>query len=96
MVTRSWTVCAKIMDYLVKEGFTNQVQEHIVEKAIIFVRGADKRTLHNWKRALQTLGFIEKIVSSPKNSTIFKMNLLCVPDLLTTIVKRDDRQQKLM
>ena len=99
MVSRAWKVCSQIMQYLVNEGYTNQVHESEVEKAITYVRGPDQRTIINWKRALVSLGFLERIpskVAMVRQRSIFQMNLLSTPDLLVDIVKRDDKQQKLM
>jgi len=41
-------VCSEIMGYLVERGFTNQVHVNEVVKAIIHLRGPDKRTINNW------------------------------------------------
>ena len=80
-----------IMKYLVDQGFTNQVHVKEVEKAIIYVRGPDKRTIQNWKRALETLGYLEK-----KSLYIYEINLLKVPELLSRIVNSNQKQKKLM
>ena len=45
--------CFEIMRYLVRSGFAYQVSVKEVEKAIVWIRGSDKRTLKNWKRALK-------------------------------------------
>ena len=98
-MSRTFMVCTNIMKYLVKAGFTNQVHERQVEQAIISIRGTDQRTLINWKRALETLGFLERIpsqVATVRKRCIYQMNLLTVPDLLVDIVKADDKQKKLM
>jgi len=84
-------VCTLIMKWLVDRGFTNQVHEKEVEKAIIFVRGPDKRTLQNWKRALVSLEFLEK-----ESLHVYRMNLLKVPELLTSAIHNDRKQKKLM
>lgn len=91
MKSRAVKVCNMIMRYLVDHGFTNQVHVNEVEKAIIFVRGPDKRTIQNWKRALETLGYLER-----KSLYVYEMNLLKVPELLSRIVNVDQKQKKLM
>lgn len=90
MKSRTVEVCNAIMHYLVEHGFTNQVLKSEVERAIILLRGPDKRTIKNWMRALIELGFLERI--SP---VTYKMNLLKVPELLTNVLK-GDKQKKLM
>ena len=89
-VSQSRKVCFEIMRYLVRSGFAYQVPVKEVEKAIIWIRGSDKRTLQNWKRALETLGYLERI-----NVHLYKMNLTRCPELLHEVL-HEPRQKKLM
>ena len=89
-MTRSNQVCHKIMNYLVEHGYTKEVHKNKLEEAIIYVRGTDKRTIVNWMRALEVLGFIEK-----KSLLVYSMNLSKCPDLLVRMVKARS-QKKLM
>jgi len=91
MKSKTVEVCNAIMRFLVEQGFTNQVTVKEVEKAIVYVRGPDKRTLENWKRALEMLGYLNK-----KSPFVYEMNLLKVPELLTEAVKGHQKQKKLM
>ena len=52
-------------------------------------RGGDPRTLKNWIRTLERLGFIER-----RNIRVYKMNLDSIPELLNVMVKSG--QKKLM
>jgi len=89
-MSRSNKVCLEIMKHLISEGFTNQVHVKEVEKAIIYVRGPDKRTIQNWKRALETLGYLEKI--SPY---VYQLNFMKCPELLVNVL-HEQRQKKLL
>lgn len=89
-MSQSRRVCSEIMRYLVREGFTGNVAVKEVEKAIVWVRGSDKRTLQNWKRALETLGYLKRL-----NANVYKMNLTRCPELLHEVL-HEPRQKKLM
>ena len=89
-MSRSRKICYEIMDYLVKQGFTNEVHINEVKKAIVYVRGPDKRTINNWMNALEILGFLER-----KSTLVFKMNLGNCPELLVKVLQ-GNRQKKLM
>jgi len=78
------------MKHLVHEGYTMQVTQKAVEKAIVHVRGTDQRTLRNWKRGLVTLGFLERL-----NPHVYRMNVKLCPELLTDMLK-GERQKKLL
>ena len=88
--TRTVRTCHKIMRFLVEKGMTKQVHRDIVKTAIVYVKGTDKRTLDNWFRALETLGFLER--SAP---LVYNMNLALCPDLLTHVL-RTEKQKRLM
>ena len=90
-MNRAEKICIEIMQLIVKEGYTNQVHEKGIDKAIIQIRGSDQRTLKNWKRALVARGFIEKKIGS-----VYQINLMNIPQLFVEIVKTDQKQKKLM
>ena len=81
------------MTSLVKTGFVNQVNEQQVEAAIITLRGPDPRTLKNWKRALETVGYLEK-----QANRLYRIHLEKLPDLLVEVTRLEEskRQVKLM
>ena len=79
----------EIMRFLVERGFTNQVHVEALKVAVTAVRGGDPRTLKNWTRTLERLGFIEKL-----NPCVYRMKLDQVPELLNIMVKSG--QKKLM
>lgn len=65
---------------VVEAGFTYQVHVEALKVAITAVRGGDPRTLKNWTRTLERLGFIKKL-----NQRVYKMNLDMVPELLNVM-----------
>jgi len=69
------------MTYLIKKGFTQEVHVREIEEAITYVRGPDKRTLDNWKRALLKLGFLR--LKSFENKLVYRMDLSRTPELLS-------------
>jgi len=85
--------CQEILELLVKQGFTFQVGESEIDKAITTIRGLDPRTICNWKRALETLGYIQKL-----SAKLFKLDLAKTPELLTIAITREEekRQTKLL
>jgi len=87
--SRAYRYCVEIMRFLVEAGFTYQVHVEALKVAITAVRGGDPRTLKNWTRTLERLGFIKKL-----NQRVYKMNLEMVPELLNLVVKSG--QKKLM
>lgn len=89
-MSRSEKVCREIMQRLVEEGYTYSISQTTLEKAIIYVRGPDKRTLKNWRNALLALGFLKGIAPFT-----FEMNLKKCPELLVSMLKGDN-QKKLM
>ena len=89
-MSRSEKVCREIMQRLVEEGYTQFISQTTLEKAIIYVRGPDKRTLKNWRNALLALGFLKGVAPFS-----YEMDLKKCPDLLVSMVKGDS-QKKLM
>jgi len=89
-MSRATKICKEIMKRLVDEGYQNEVSERWLERAIILVRGADPRTLDNWKRALEVHGFVER-----KRPHVFQIKLNMCPELLTNMLK-GERQKKLL
>jgi len=89
-VNRVEKVCSEIMNYLVEQGFTNQVDINQVRKVIIRLRGPDKRTINNWLKALETLGYLK-----PESAVIYSMNLASCPELFVKAL-RGEKQKKLM
>jgi len=87
--SRSYHHCVEIMRFLVEAGFTYQVHVEALKVAITAVRGGDPRTLKNWTRTLERLGFIKYL-----NQRVYKMNLDMIPELLNIAVKSG--QKKLM
>jgi len=87
--SKAYSHCVEIMRFLVEAGFTYQVHVEALKVAITTVRGGDPRTLTNWTRTLERLGFIERV-----NQRVYKMNLESIPELLNVVVKPG--QKKLM
>jgi len=87
--SRAYLHAVEIMRFLVEAGFTYQVHVEALKVAITAMRGGDPRTLQNWTRTLERLGFIKRL-----NQRVYKMNLDMVPELLNVAVKSG--QKKLM
>jgi len=87
--SKAYSHCVEIMRFLVEAGFTYQVHVEALKVAITAVRGGDPRTLKNWTRTLERLGFIKYL-----NQRVYKMNLDMIPELLNIAVKSG--QKKLM
>jgi len=79
------------MNYLVDHGFSNQVSLGEVVKAIIKLRGPDRRTINNWLKALEVLGYL-----IPESLNLYRVNLSHHGDLLVKAMKSDVKQKKLM
>lgn len=90
MRSQTYKACKEILNYLVKNGFTYQVSRHSLVETIILIRGGDLRTIKNWVRNLQVLGFIKMM-----NPNVFKLNLARCPEALEKAVKVQG-QKKLM
>jgi len=81
--------CKEIMKFLVERGFASQVQRTVLEKTIMVLRGMDKRTVQNWLRTLESLGFIKAV-----NPYVFELKFDQCPELLNVII--ENGQKKLM
>jgi hypothetical protein len=90
MRSQAYKVCEEILNYLVNSGFSYQVSRHSLIEAITWIRGGDPRTIQNWIRNLQVLGFIEMV-----NPNVFKLQLVRCPEALEKAVKVQG-QKKLM
>jgi hypothetical protein len=90
MKSKAYQICEEILNYLVNRGFTYQVSRESLVEAITLIRGGDPRTIQNWIRNLQVLGFIEMV-----NPSVFKLNLVRCPEALEKAVKVQG-QKKLM
>lgn len=87
--SRAYNKCVELMKCVAERGLTNQVHQKVLEIVITQVIGQDPRTLKNWVRTLERLGFVKKL-----NSCVYQMNVQLVPELLNVVVKRG--QKKLM
>lgn len=75
---------------MVEQGYTKQVSKTELEKAIVYVRGPDQRTITNWLKALVILEFITQ--PSP---FIYELHLEKCPDLLQSAIK-EQKQKNLV
>jgi hypothetical protein len=91
-VNRSQRICKEIMQYLISQGYTNQVSRSVIMKAIVYIRGPDPRTIENWMRALTVNGFIE----ADRHKRVFRLHLEADVDLLVKAVTVDEHQKKLL
>jgi len=82
--------CEEILDEIVREGFTNQIDWQALKVIIKRVKGGDPRTLTNWRNNLFDLGYIECV-----HPLLFKVNLAKCPGALEKAVKSVG-QKKLM
>ena len=95
-MTSTKQVCEKIMRFLIAENYVKQVDEREVNRAITIIRGADERTLKNWKRALETLGYLKrvKLIVAGKRF-LYDMDLTKCPHLLNEILQ-SQKQKRLL
>jgi len=82
--------CEEILDEIVREGFTSQINWDSLRVIIKRVKGGDPRTLVNWRNNLFDLGYIERI-----HPFLFKVNLTKCPGAIEKAVKSVG-QKKLM
>ena len=82
-------VCEQIVNRLVAEGFRYQVPRSEVEKAIMFVRGVDERTINRWLRALVVFEYL--IPVAPR---IYRLNPTRIPELMSML--KDKPQTKIL
>lgn len=82
-------VCDKIIEQLLKNGFTYQITRQDLEKAIMQVRGIiDERAIDNWIRALITWDYIKHIQKG-----IYQLNPTTCPQIFKTL--KENPQTKL-
>lgn len=81
--------CKEIMKVVVDKSFTHQIHRRELEKVIMLLRGMDKRTIRNWLRTLELLGFIK-----PLNPFVYALKFDQCRELLVGMVKKN--QKKLM
>jgi len=91
MVSKAVLKCQKIMRYLAKEGYMNQVSERILRKAIVLLIGADPRTFKRWMETLKLLEYIEEV-----GMGIYRLNYAKVPGCVEELIKGGEKQKKLM
>ena len=60
----------QIMEVLTRNGYSYQVARKDIEKAIIQVRGIDKRTIERWIQLLLIFGFLKEV-----NDKVFEINI---------------------
>ena len=85
-MTDTRKTCEKIMKFLIAQNYVKQVDEKEVDRAITIIRGADNRTLKNWKRALETLGYLTRAkLLVVGNRFLYDMDLTKCPQLLNEI-----------
>ena len=75
------------MKCVAERGLTNQVHQKVLVVIITQVIGGDPRTLKNWIRNLERLGFIRKT-----NPFLYQMNVKEVPELLNIVVKSGQKR----
>ena len=76
----------KIMETLTKNGYSYQVTRRDLEKAIIQVRGIDKRTIERWIQLLLIFEFIKK-----ENEKVFDINITKIN--IVNILKKHPQTQ---
>jgi hypothetical protein len=82
--------CEEIINEMVQEGFTNQINWHALKIIIKKVKGGDPRTVANWRNNLFDLGYLEQPLPG-----LYKVNLLKCPGVLEKAVTSDVKQKKL-
>ena len=88
-ISKVQKVCEEIIEYLIREGFRLQVARADVEKAIMYVRGVDERTINRWLRALVTFEYL-----IPCAPYIYRLNPLKTPKLMSLL--KDKPQTKIL
>lgn len=91
MVSKAVLKCRKIMLYLARQGFTNQVTKRELQKAIVVLAGADPRTFKRWEQTLKLLEYIEEV-----GYGVYRLNYAKVPEALQALLKEGGEQKKLM
>lgn len=76
-------VCEEIVNDLVREGFKFQVSKPDLEKAIMWRRGIDERTIKRWIKALETFGYLKRV--TPR---VWQLNPVKIPQLMTLLKEK--------
>ena len=85
--SRAYKKCVELMKCVAERGLTNQVHQKVLEVVITQVIGQDPRTLKNWIRTLERLGFIRRL-----NPLVYQMNVKEVPELLNVVVRSGQKK----
>ena len=84
-------VCERVMEQLLKDGFSYQVTDKELESAIWMVRGMDRRTGQRWTDIMLRLGYITESATHPifgkykkvvAVKHIYEMNVAMIPNLV--------------
>jgi len=76
-------ICEQIINHLVSDGFRKQVSKKEVQKAIMFIKGIDERTITRWLKALETFEYLIYI-----NPNLYEINILKIPHLITLLKEK--------
>jgi hypothetical protein len=87
MKAKTLDICKEIMKAIAERGFTNQIHKRELEKVIMINRGIDKRTIQNWLRTLEVLGFIKSL-----NPNVYGLDFGQCPELLNLVVKNGQKR----
>jgi len=60
-ISKAVKKCEQIIQFLLENGYTKQISERELRKAIIYFAGLDPRTFNKYVEALILLDYIEKI-----------------------------------
>ncbi|RLC36474.1 hypothetical protein DRH29_04500 [candidate division Kazan bacterium] len=76
-------VCEEIINFLLNEGFRIEVSKSDVEKAIMYIRGIDERTIQKWLKALVIFGYLK-----PRTPFIYQINPIKVPRVMKMLKEK--------
>ena len=76
-------VCEEIINFLLTEGFRYQVSKKDVEKAIMWYRGIDPRTIQKWLKALIIFNYL-----IPKAPNVYQLNPTKIPKLIKMLKEK--------
>jgi len=82
-------ICEQVINYLISDGFRKQVSKKEVQKAIMFIKGIDERTIKRWLKALEIFEFL-----IPINAHLYEINILKIPHLITVL--KENPQTKIL
>jgi len=80
-------VCKQILAYCIKQGYTYQISKQELAKAIMLIRGADKRTIDKWLNVLTTLNYCRQV-----SANVYELNLKETPDLLNEAITQGQKR----